>query len=275
MGCSNIFATARTANPVSKAQEYRSIQEARQGFNAELLAPAYDKVHSDSEQLQHLIACLEVEPEGVYLDLGTGNGYVAFEIAERHRDCRVVGVDIADQAIGKNQERARRSKLSNLAFRTTDGIGFDFPDETFDGVISRYAFHHFPTPAVTLREIRRVLQTSGRLVIADAVRNDDDEVDFINRFQDLKRDGHVRMHKRNELVELICGCGFQSLDGHLTSLPFSRTLDSEHRALVERTPSEVQGVYDVTVSGDEVSLRFDILNAVFSRSPEPPVRSDC
>jgi SAM-dependent methyltransferase len=258
---------------VPKPEEHRSIHEARQGFNAELLAPEYDPVHSDSEQLQQLIAYLAVEPEGLYLDLGTGNGYVAFAVAEHHGDCRVVGVDIADQAIGKNQERARRSKHSNLEFRTTDGVTLDFPDGTFDGVISRYAFHHFPEPSTTLGEIRRVLKDSGRLVIADAVRNDDDEMDFINQFQDLKHDGHVRMHRRNELVELISGCGFQSLGSHLTSLPFSRTLDAEHRTLVERTPPEIQGLYDVGVSGDEVYLRFDILNAAFFRDPEPSVNS--
>jgi SAM-dependent methyltransferase len=220
---------------VSKADEHRSIQAARQGFNAELLAPEYDPVHSDSAQLQQLIAYLEVEPGGVYLDLGTGNGYVAFE-------------------------------------RTTDGIALDFPDGTFDGVISRYAFHHFPTPAVTLGDLGRVLKPSGRLVIADAVRHDGDDFDFINQFQDLKKDGHVRMHRGNELLELISACGFQSLGSHLTSLPFSRTLDSEHRALIERTPPEVQGLYDVRVNGDEVSLRFDILNVAFLGSPEPPVR---
>jgi ubiquinone/menaquinone biosynthesis C-methylase UbiE len=256
---------------VSKGDAHRSIQEARRGFNAELLAPKYDPVHSDSEQLQQLIDYLAVEAEGVYLDLGTGNGYVAFQIAEHHRNCHVFGVDIADQAIGKNTEKARRAELSNLAFRTTDGIALAFPDGTFDGVISRYAFHHFPEPMVTLREIRRVMKASGRLVIADAVRNDDDHADFINHFQDLKKDGHVRMHKGNELVELISDCGFQSLGSHLTSLPFSRTLDAEHRALVERTPQKIQSLYDLQVKGDEVSLRFDILNVAFSRCPEPPV----
>ena len=142
----------------------------------------------------------------------------------------------------------------------------DFPSQTFDGVICRYAFHHFPQPPIILRDIAKILKDGGRLVLSDAIRNDGDDEGFINRFQDLKQDGHVRMYKRDELVELMAESGFEYLQGHMTSLAFSRVLDSAYRTLLRTTSSAAQQGYGLTVKGDQAFLRLEILNAVFSKA---------
>lgn len=242
------------------------IEAARRSFNAELLAGDYEQIHDDDRQLQRLIHYLAVAPGGVYLDLATGNGYVGFEIAARHEACRVIAVDIADQAVARNAEKAAQQGLSNIDFRHTDGLGLDFPDATFNGVICRYAFHHFPQPSVILRDIRRILKDRGRLVLSDAITNDVDDEDFINKFQDLKQDGHVRMYKRHELATLLADSGFDCLESHMTSLTFSRALDTDYRSLLEETSPAVQDSYGLAVKGDEASLRLEILNAVFRKA---------
>ncbi len=242
------------------------IQAARRSFNAELLDGDYEQIHADDRQLQRLIQYLEVTPGGVYLDLATGNGYAGFEIAAHHEACRVIAVDIAGKAIARNTERAAQLGLSNIAFRSIDGLRLDFPSQTFDGVICRYAFHHFPQPPIILRDIAKILKDGGRLVLSDAIRNDGDDEGFINRFQDLKQDGHVRMYKRDELVELMAESGFEYLQGHMTSLAFSRVLDSAYRTLLRTTSSAAQQGYGLSVKGDQAFLRLEILNAVFSKA---------
>ncbi|MDH3319912.1 MAG: methyltransferase domain-containing protein [Betaproteobacteria bacterium] len=95
----------------------RSIDEARQSFDAVLHTPEFERVHADDAHRNLLIDYLAVTPGGRYLDLGTGNGYAAFGIAARHPDCRVTGIDIADNAIARNVELARENGLASVECR--------------------------------------------------------------------------------------------------------------------------------------------------------------
>ncbi len=58
-----------------------SIGKARKCFNDELHSKAYALVHADNEQLQGLLSFLAPKNEQVFLDLGTGNGYVGMSLA--------------------------------------------------------------------------------------------------------------------------------------------------------------------------------------------------
>lgn len=251
---------------MAKATGLGSIQAARAGFNAALHTPQYQRVHSDAGHLRQLIADLEVEPGGTYLDLATGNGYVGFEIAARHKDCRVIGVDIADEAIRKNRDQALKLGLSNIAFEIVDGVTLDFPAESFDGVICRYALHHFPQPALTLRDIEKCLRPAGRAIIADGIRHDDDDEDFINRLQTLKPDGHVRLYRRAELLTLCHDAGLEVQHSSPSILSFSYALTPAHETLLSNSSAAAQQHYGVEVKGDRVFFRFDILNIALSKA---------
>ena len=249
---------------MTKASTRGAIQEARRSFNVELLRADYETIHGDAEQLRTLIAYLDAKPGGVYLDLATGNGYVGLALARQYAGARVVGVDIADAAIEKNADKARDLGLSNIAFHVMDGIALSFPAASFDGVVCRYALHHFPELAVTLRDIARILKTGGRLVIADPIRAEGDDADFINRFQEVQRDGHVKIHGRGALMELFHASGFREVRSHMTELSFSKDLNPAYRAPLENAPPATKDHYRVAVRDDKVHLRFEILNVLFS-----------
>lgn len=161
------------------------IAEAARSFDMELHTHAYNENHSDAAQLARLLSFLSPGRDQVILDLGTGNGYVAMAIAATHPECRVIGIDVATQAIHRNVEQARAQGLANAHFQRYDGIELPFADDHFDAVICRYVFHHLPVPAKTLHELGRTVRAGGRLVLADAIRDDADEVDFVNRFQEM------------------------------------------------------------------------------------------
>ncbi len=244
-----------------------SIRQARESFNAELRSPDYERIHGDDEQLRALIGYLGAAPGGAYLDLATGRGYVAFALAEGWPECRVVGVDLADEAIATNAEKAVVRGLANLEFRVVDGIRLPFADDAFDGVVCRYAFHHFPEPRATLANVRRVLKRDGRLVVADAVRDGADTVDFINAFQALQQDGHVRMHEPDALVRLLVDAGFEERRRHMTAITFPRRLDAAYRELLAKTPPAITDRYLLEVKGDEALVRFNVLNIALRKRP--------
>jgi ubiquinone/menaquinone biosynthesis C-methylase UbiE len=253
---------------VKPGEVRRHIEQAASRFDTELHTESYARTHSDSAQLRRLLSFLAPAPEEVFLDLGTGNGYVGVALAKACPTSRVVGVDIAEKAIEQDRENTRRQGLSNAEFRVLDGVALPFRDSYFDGAVCRYAFHHLPRPEATLGELARTLRRGGRFVLADPVRHADDEDDFINDFQELRRDGHVRIHRFGEIVDLFARRGFELMDWFGSSLSFGRQRTREYDDLLASAPARVHEGYALAVAGTEIRLTFPSLNAAFvNRDP--------
>jgi ubiquinone/menaquinone biosynthesis C-methylase UbiE len=101
------------------------------------------------------------------LDLGTGHGEPAMTIAGAvGATGRVVGVDLSEGMVDLAGRTARERHLSNMEFRVMDCSALDFPDASFDGVVSSFGFQIFTDPAKAAREARRVLRPGGRIAVS-------------------------------------------------------------------------------------------------------------
>ncbi|MEM4251559.1 MAG: class I SAM-dependent methyltransferase [Candidatus Bathyarchaeia archaeon] len=96
------------------------------------------------------------------LDIGCGNGALLERLAERLE--RGVGVDRSVRMIELAQRRCAR--LSQLEFRVVAEPRLDFPDASFDVVVSFMSFRYLDWDPI-LSEIRRVLVPGGRLLVVD------------------------------------------------------------------------------------------------------------
>lgn len=109
--------------------------------------------------------------QGRVLDLGTGPGYVAVEIARQRPALEIVGLDLAAHMVEKAYRRAGRAGLNGRGlWPHADGHRLPFADGNFDLVISSFALHHWSDPLCALNEISRVLAPGGRYYIADLCR---------------------------------------------------------------------------------------------------------
>ena len=231
---------------VSTSTKY--ITEAKDRFNKCLMMSTYQKMIADDVQCMKLIELLKVRDGGTYLDLATGAGYVGFKIAEQFPGCSVTGIDIADKVILANTKRSKERSISNIEFISFDGITFPEFTSAFDGIICRFALHHFPKIEVTLEEIRKILKQEGRVVISDAVRHEHDDEDFINTYQQYYKDGHIRMYTRNEMVHLFQVHNFAEADSFDSTLTVSTELNPYFQCLLEATSKEIKEKYSVAVS---------------------------
>jgi ubiquinone/menaquinone biosynthesis C-methylase UbiE len=108
---------------------------------------------------------------GLFLDVGTGPGYLPIAIAQRSSAIRVVGVDLSRPLIRMARMNAAREGLSDrLTFEVGNAARLRFADESFDMVISTGVFHSLKAPVVVLREVRRVLREGGQAIICDPAR---------------------------------------------------------------------------------------------------------
>jgi ubiquinone/menaquinone biosynthesis C-methylase UbiE len=109
--------------------------------------------------------------QGYGLDLGTGPGYVATEIARQRPGLRMVGLDLAAHMVEKATQQARRAGLNGQgSWLQADGHVLPFAEGTFDLLVSSFALHHWHDPLRILNEIARVLRPKGRYYIADVCR---------------------------------------------------------------------------------------------------------
>jgi SAM-dependent methyltransferase len=100
------------------------------------------------------------DPIDVALEVGCGSGNLLFEGRLPART--IVGVDVSQTAL--QFCRSRRSE-ARFHFARTVGEHLPFRDHSVDLVILIEVIEHLPDPALTLRQIARVLRPGGRLVM--------------------------------------------------------------------------------------------------------------
>ncbi len=242
------------------------IHESKEKFESILHKPEYRVVHGDDSQLEKLILLLGSMEGKSFLDLGTGDGYVAFEIAKRCKSCHVTGVDIASAAIVKNNNEKIEYGLKNIEFMEYGGTKLPFDDNQFNGATCRYAFHHFPEPHTSVKELYRVLKPNGLFLISDPVPVKEDNIGFINKFQRLNPDGHIRYYPKHDLIALCEKEGFYHLKSFTSSITYSRPQDLRYNDLFSSTPQHLKNAYNIEVKENQVWITVQVSNSLFGKS---------
>ena len=114
-------------------------------------------------------------PEGsVGLDVGCGSGALTIACAKRNPQAHFVGVDrwgkeYASFSKPLCQSNAQAEWVKNTSFRKGDALALDFPDESFDAVVSNYVYHNIPSRdrQAILLETLRVLKKGGTFALHD------------------------------------------------------------------------------------------------------------
>ena len=120
-------------------------------------------------QRQELRRSLRASAGESILDVGSGPGFLACELAEEvGASGRVVGVDISS---AMNSIASRRVAASGFGDRAEilegDATALAFADATFDAAVSMQVIEYLAEPDAALHQLARVLRPGGRLVIID------------------------------------------------------------------------------------------------------------
>jgi ubiquinone/menaquinone biosynthesis C-methylase UbiE len=118
------------------------------------------------EQRNQFLRALNPQPGENILDVGSGPGFMAAEIAEVTGSAGSVdGIDISEPMV--NLARDHCAQLPQVTFRQADTTQLPFPDESFDAAISTQVLEYVADVDAALAEIYRVLRPAGRIVVVD------------------------------------------------------------------------------------------------------------
>lgn len=104
------------------------------------------------------------------LDIGCGVGVDTIFSANMVGPLgKVVGIDLIADMLERAKSNLEMTNLENVIFIKETAEKLNFPDKSFDVVISNGVFNLIPDKAGAVAEAFRVLKADGRILIADQV----------------------------------------------------------------------------------------------------------
>jgi demethylmenaquinone methyltransferase/2-methoxy-6-polyprenyl-1,4-benzoquinol methylase len=139
------------------------------------IAPRYDLLNRllsfgvDRRWRRVAVRQLAIPPDGRVLDVATGTGDVALEIARQTApSVRIIGADFTQGMLVRGREKVAASLwYDRIGLVNAPCEALPHPDGTFDGVTIAFGIRNVVDRERGLREMTRVLKPGGRVVILE------------------------------------------------------------------------------------------------------------
>jgi len=111
-----------------------------------------------------LVAALPEQPEPVCVDLASGTGDIAFLLAKRYPQGRIIGNDLTEPMLAVAR---RRNRYPHVSFVQGDMLATGLADASVDLVTGSYAVRNAPDLQEAFAEIQRILKPGGTVALLD------------------------------------------------------------------------------------------------------------
>ncbi len=245
-------------------KDLENIEQAKKSFDHILNNKKYAAIIKDDKHLSILMHLLENSNFQKILDIGTGTGYLAFPLAEKFSESTIYGIDIAETTIEKNNKLAKEKGFSNLTFQSFDGLKYPFSKESFDLIVTRYAFHHFPNIMDAVCQMNSLLVKGGKVLISDPMKNEKDTNGIIDEYMKVKKDGHIHFYSKNELDELFLHNGFTKEKQIFNNMKFPFAPIPEYIEIYNKTSEEDKLLYAIENENNIIWIKqINVGNTIF------------
>jgi demethylmenaquinone methyltransferase/2-methoxy-6-polyprenyl-1,4-benzoquinol methylase len=110
-----------------------------------------------------MVSRIESRPQDLVLDVAAGTAAVSIELVRRY-GCTVIGVDQSPEMLDSGRARIAAAGLSQrITLLEARAEQLPFEDARFDALTFTYLLRYVEDPAVTLRELARVVRPGGRI----------------------------------------------------------------------------------------------------------------
>ncbi len=138
------------------------------------IAGLYDRMNSvmtaglHHEWRRRAADLADLSPGGRALDVATGTGDLAFELAARVGPAgEVVGIDFAEKMLELARAKTAEHPGIRVRFESGNALALAYPDDAFDAATVGFGARNFSDLQRGLSEMARVVRPGGRVVILE------------------------------------------------------------------------------------------------------------
>ncbi len=155
---------------------------------------------SNKEYLSYAVSKIAPQKTNTVLEVAAGTCACGRAIAPFVT--KVTCLDMTPAMLSVGKDAAEKEHLKNIDFFIGDAAELPFPDCSFDIVLSRLAFHHFPNIEQPFAEMVRVLKPGGKLVLIDMEAAEETLRETEDEIERMRDPSHVRILSRTEMLSL-------------------------------------------------------------------------
>lgn len=123
---------------------------------------------------ENLKRILEPQSSDRILEIGAGVGIHALPIAVSLLPSGILDtLDVQQEMVDDLKRRAAKAGITNIVAKQGDAQALPYPNHTFDAAYAIGVLGEIPDETAALRELRRVLKPSGRLIIGEVLVDPD------------------------------------------------------------------------------------------------------
>lgn len=157
---------------------------------------------ANEEYLKYMVSCIAPDKSDNVLEVAAGTCVCGRALAPFVEN--VTCLDMTDAMLKVGKEKSEEQKLQNLSFVQGNAETLPFPDNSFDIVISRLAFHHFTAPECCFSEMARVLAPGGKLVVIDMEAPEEPLRKTVDKIETMRDPSHIHTLSRAEFNGMFC-----------------------------------------------------------------------
>jgi ubiquinone/menaquinone biosynthesis C-methylase UbiE len=158
--------------------------------------------HSKGESLKLMVDWAKPKSTDIVLDIATGTGFTAFAFSPYV--AKVVASDMTQAMLEQAKKLSKERNLSNIEFKLAEAESLPFDDGEFDIVTCRIAPHHFSSIEKFLSEAKRVIKSTGQILIADTSCPEDSQLgNWQNAIERLRDPSHIQNYNPSEWKSMI------------------------------------------------------------------------
>lgn len=117
---------------------------------------------------RNILKNIKMKEHGKVLDVACGYGGLINRLSKYRERIEFTGIDISKPMVDFGEKHFANKRIK---FLVMSGDNLKFPDESFDYILCKDAFHHFNNPIKAMKEMFRILKKGGYLYAIDLRRD--------------------------------------------------------------------------------------------------------